>query len=573
MTHFLKNLLGWLFMAACVSLSAHSGAAASTIDIDYFLGKARNVSLPPMQRLAFYDSVLVAMKPDGQMLKIYNEKVMLCNSIHRPDLGADAWNEALLRVRPEDIAERCLVLASSALADRRAFRHRDMVEKVSATLALEKPDSLRPYNVYAWLDLSAMFESLDNDERAIFYINKAREEFESIKKSAVSNYDLTRMATHLIMARTNVYIWQKKYNLAFDELKKAAEYHQSNQLEENVMFTRALLFSLTKQYAKADSLYTRLLDETESECSDLGANNYLEQLLIQGRIADARTLLKRHAASFERLKSTPYAKSVYANLSKLSRAEGNNALALAYNDSLIAISDSLSAKRNYLYGLGIIDQIEEMERCRKAETQARERGRILAWISVLAAVLGLLAILATLLWLRLKKRNAEKRRLETRLDTIDDTHRREMRLTIDDLESRNRQLTSSTMRLASIGSGIERVRQLASDDSLGRDEMSRSICDELKRMSLSEGVWEMFSYYFDNVNTGFFEKLRTRCPELTNAERRMCAFIVMNLTNKEIASLTNRSVRTVECIKYNLRRKLGINCSTEEFLVSLNNTP
>lgn len=571
MTCTINNILLSLLFVALTSLHFNEANAAGNTDIDFFLDKARNASLPPMQRLLFYDSVLVEMKPNRQMLEIYNEKVILCNSIHRPDLGADTWNEALLHVRPEDIAERCLILASSALADRRAFRHRDMIEKVTTTLSLDKPDSLRPYDVYAWLDLSAMFRALDNDERSIFYINKAREEFESIRKSSVSDYDLNRMATHLIMARANVYIWQKKYKLAFDELKKTSKYRQSGQLKENVMFTHALLYSLTKQYDKADSLYSCLLAETESECGDLGANNYLEQLIIQRRISDARRLIKNHANSFERLKSTPYAKSVYANLSKLSRAEGNNALALAYADSLIALSDSLTADRNYLYGLGIIDQIEEMERCRKAESQARERGLILVWISVLAGGLGLLAILSTLLWLRLRKRNAEKRRLENSLDTIDDSHRHEMRLTINDLESKNRQLTSATMRLVSISSGIEHIRQLALDSSISRDEMSRSICDELKRMSLSEGVWERFSYYFDNVNTGFFEKLHARCPQLTNAERRMCAFIIMNLTNKEIASLTNRSVRTVECIKYNLRRKLGIDCSTEEFLVSLNN--
>lgn len=46
----------------------------------------------------------------------------------------------------------------------------------------------------------------------------------------------------------------------------------------------------------------------------------------------------------------------------------------------------------------------------------------------------------------------------------------------------------------------------------------------------------------------------------------MCAFILMNLTTKETAILTNRSARTVETIKHNLRKKLGITGSSEAFM-------
>lgn len=38
----------------------------------------------------------------------------------------------------------------------------------------------------------------------------------------------------------------------------------------------------------------------------------------------------------------------------------------------------------------------------------------------------------------------------------------------------------------------------------------------------------------------------------------MCAFIIMNMSTKEIAQLTNRSVRTVENIKYNIGKKMAL---------------
>lgn len=38
----------------------------------------------------------------------------------------------------------------------------------------------------------------------------------------------------------------------------------------------------------------------------------------------------------------------------------------------------------------------------------------------------------------------------------------------------------------------------------------------------------------------------------------MAAYVLLNLNSKDIARMTNRSVRTVDNIKYNLRKKLAI---------------
>ena len=46
----------------------------------------------------------------------------------------------------------------------------------------------------------------------------------------------------------------------------------------------------------------------------------------------------------------------------------------------------------------------------------------------------------------------------------------------------------------------------------------------------------------------------------------MAAYILLNLNAKEIAQLTNRSVRTVDTIKYNLRKKLNVSRPTAVYL-------
>ena len=71
--------------------------------------------------------------------------------------------------------------------------------------------------------------------------------------------------------------------------------------------------------------------------------------------------------------------------------------------------------------------------------------------------------------------------------------------------------------------------------------------------------WEQFEAYFDQVHENFFKRLRLKFPELTPKDQKLCAYLRMNLTTKEIAPLLNISVRGVEISRYRLRKKLGLN--------------
>ena len=79
----------------------------------------------------------------------------------------------------------------------------------------------------------------------------------------------------------------------------------------------------------------------------------------------------------------------------------------------------------------------------------------------------------------------------------------------------------------------------------------------------------MFNLQFDKSNRELTAILAELHPSLTKSEMRMAGYIVLNLTDKEIADITNRSVRTVESVKYTLRKKLHITEPTSTYLVRL----
>lgn len=79
-----------------------------------------------------------------------------------------------------------------------------------------------------------------------------------------------------------------------------------------------------------------------------------------------------------------------------------------------------------------------------------------------------------------------------------------------------------------------------------------------------------FEENFDLVHNNFMDRLISNYPVLTVPERKMCAYIKMQLSSKEIAPLLNISVRGAETLRYRLRKKLELSRdeSLTQFLIN-----
>ncbi|WP_423819699.1 triple tyrosine motif-containing protein [Salinimicrobium sp. TIG7-5_MAKvit] len=80
----------------------------------------------------------------------------------------------------------------------------------------------------------------------------------------------------------------------------------------------------------------------------------------------------------------------------------------------------------------------------------------------------------------------------------------------------------------------------------------------LNQHRIGEEFMVVFDTNFEKVHKNFFTELKKINPTLTQRELRLCAFVKMNLTNKEIAPLLNISVRGVETARYRVRKKLNV---------------
>ncbi|MDF1560664.1 MAG: triple tyrosine motif-containing protein [Bacteroidales bacterium] len=136
-----------------------------------------------------------------------------------------------------------------------------------------------------------------------------------------------------------------------------------------------------------------------------------------------------------------------------------------------------------------------------------------------------------------------------------------------EMKHKNKELTTAAYHIIQKNKFLNSLKQELS--ALIQNARNESVVADLKKISRkidrdiqNEKSWEVFDRYFDEVHQEFHSRLRNLHPELTPGELRLCSYLRMNVSTKEIAPLMNISIRGVEISRYRLRKKLQLDQST-----------
>jgi len=131
----------------------------------------------------------------------------------------------------------------------------------------------------------------------------------------------------------------------------------------------------------------------------------------------------------------------------------------------------------------------------------------------------------------------------------------------DELEYKNKELTTNVMYLLRknelINSISLKLLDLKKELNKSNQEPIQSIINELQR-SLDDDVWKEFEYRFKDVHEDFYKALHENYPELTQNERKLCAFLRLNMSTKEISAITFQSPHSITIARSRLRKKLNL---------------
>ncbi len=113
-------------------------------------------------------------------------------------------------------------------------------------------------------------------------------------------------------------------------------------------------------------------------------------------------------------------------------------------------------------------------------------------------------------------------------------------------------------------SELKQVKNLLKNDPNTVEAYLNRIIGELNQ-DFSENSWNQFESRIKENDQEFYRNLSAKHPNLTPAEIKLCFFLRLNMSTKEIASMTFQTYDSVRIARTRLRKK--INLSSDDNLV------
>ena len=191
------------------------------------------------------------------------------------------------------------------------------------------------------------------------------------------------------------------------------------------------------------------------------------------------------------------------------------------------------------------EQKYEYERIEKERLEKVKKQRIYLFATGIVIVFFILSLILLYSRQRIKIRNA---RLEKKIQDIS-------------LERLNRELASHALNLMRSNERKAELISTLKQQLPGINKENHQILYKVIagfETDQNESGWKEFEVRFRAVHHGFYEKLLAINPNLTLNEKRLCAFLRLDMTSKEISALTGQSLHAIEQARIRLRKQLDL---------------
>ena len=127
----------------------------------------------------------------------------------------------------------------------------------------------------------------------------------------------------------------------------------------------------------------------------------------------------------------------------------------------------------------------------------------------------------------------------------------------NEVDTKNKELAATTMSIIKKNELLSSIKEELQQEK--QNPYIKSVLSIIDKNITGENDWEYFQEVFNNMDRDFLKRLKSLHPELTPHDIRLCIYLRLNLSSKEIASILSISPRSVEIKRYRLRKKMDLN--------------
>ncbi len=480
-----------------------------------------------------------------------------------------------------------LSLQKMGKAHARSGNTNEAIEQFRFMLKLATEEKEEKMVTKALLGLGSIYTIQSNYELATSHFLQALQAIESYSD------ELQRAA--VLNNLSEVYFRMNRYSESITSLHKAKSIWQKHHYQQQVSKALNNLAIIYKHINKKDSAmlaYEKALTIKEKLADSIGMANVLNNigvlLLSKSEFNAARSYFERSFELIEKAgfpareamvlsnigKSSLYLgdlkqaekhlmaslevcitidnKSVeldnYLSLAKVFLALGKPKLGIHYDKKYKALADSLdnSEVKRKVLELEAKYELEKKEKLLLLKTKENEilRQRIILYL--VAFFLGVIILLV---------RNSYRSGLaKIKLDTKN-----------RELAQMALQVNQQSTLLSNVKSQIIHMLTEEKDPEIQASRIEKALDSQVNESE----VWDSLRFHFEQVHPKFFQRLNLKYDALTQYDLKFCAFIRINLENKEIARLLNITLKGVHQTRWRLKKKLDLskNNDLDQFII------
>ncbi len=420
------------------------------------------------------------------------------------------------------------------------------------------------------MNIGMVYADQKNFGRALENFQYANQLFETLGRKDRIGTTFDKIGT--------VYLEMGDLEKAFDYLHRALEIHQESNFQFGIMeacnrlgllYRERKEFSIAMEYLRRSSTIAHSNQDNEHIVKN--NENMAGVFIQQGRMDSAQHYLDEAYPIAVAGQYHKWLRDILKDYRDVYVSEKDYQKAFVYSERYENLKDSIFSeeKRSQIANLEFEHQLTQQKQALKFHEQQivlLQQEKKFERLLILTLGIGIIILVAsgTILFRQQRTRFKQRQEIAERQKALATVEIENARLREEELkksiEFKNKELTSYTINfiqknelIESIRLELERLKKV-----IPNTEELNATFSLIRRSASVDSDWEDFKRTFENVHHNFFAKLLNEYPDLTPAELRLCALVLLNLSIKEMASLLGISADSVKTARYRLRKKFNL---------------